>query len=110
MLAIPRQLTAEKNAAANASRLLEDVMLQRLSRRRIGRLTADIDSLDKWMFEIVATDDALVHRYRLLCSMPGVGPLLACTLIALLPELGCMSRKQIAGWSAWRPMPSRAVR
>jgi len=96
MLAIRRQLSAEKIAVENASRLLEDVMLQRLSRRRIGRLSADIDILDKWMLEIVATDDALVHRYRLLCSMPGVGPLLACTLIALLPELGCMSRKQIA--------------
>jgi transposase len=96
MLAIRRQLSAEKIAAENASRLLEDVMLQRLSRRRSGRLSADIDMLDKRMLEIVATDDALVHRYRLLCSMPGVGPLLACTLIALLPELGCMSRKQVA--------------
>jgi transposase len=38
MLAIRRQLSAEKIAAENASRLLEDVMLQRLSRRRIGRL------------------------------------------------------------------------
>src|SRR5256885_9453030 len=28
--------------------------------------------------------------------MPGVGPVLACTLIALLPELGGMSRKQVA--------------
>ena len=28
--------------------------------------------------------------------MPGVGPVLAFTLIALLPELGQMSRKQIA--------------
>ena len=28
--------------------------------------------------------------------MPGVGPVLACTLIALLPELGRMSRKQVA--------------
>ena len=28
--------------------------------------------------------------------MPGVGPVLAFTLIALLPELGRMSRKQIA--------------
>src|SRR5262249_57621961 len=80
----------------NASRRLEDVMLQRLSRRRIGRLSAGIDILDKWMVGIGATDDALVRRYRLVCSMPGVGPLLACTLIALLPELGCMSRKQIA--------------
>src|SRR2546428_10150603 len=43
-----------------------------------------------------STDDALVHRYRLLTSMPGVGAVLACTLIALLPELGRMSRNQVA--------------
>src|SRR2546428_3415169 len=96
MLAIRRQLSAEKVAAENASRLLEDPMLQRLSRRRIARLAADIELLDKRMVEIVATDDALVHRYRLLTSMPGVGAVLACTLIALLPELGRMSRKQVA--------------
>src|SRR5258708_2989017 len=96
MLAIRRQLNTEKVAAENASRLLEDAMLQRLSRRRIVRLAADIDLLDKRMVEIVATDDALVHRYRLLTSMPGVGAVLACTLIALLPELGRMSRKQVA--------------
>src|SRR5258708_2841140 len=96
MLAIRRQLSTEKVAAENASRLLEDAMLQRLSRRRIVRLAADIDLLDKRMVEIVATDDALVHRYRLLTSTPGVGAVLACTLIALLPELGRMSRKQVA--------------
>jgi transposase len=96
MLAIRRQLSAEKVAAENASRLLENPMLQRLSRRRIARLTADIDTLDKHLVEIVASDAALGHRYRLLTSMPGVGPLLACTLIALLPELGSMSRKQVA--------------
>ena len=94
MLAIRRQLSTEKVAAENAARLLEDAMLQRLSRRRIVRLAADIDLLDKRMVEIVATDDA--HRYRLLTSMPGVGAVLACTLIALLPELGRMSRKQVA--------------
>src|SRR2546421_8373097 len=75
MLAIRRQLSAEKVAAENASRL---------------------DLLDKRMVEIIATDDALVHRYRLLTSMPGVGAVLACSLIALLPELGRMSRKQVA--------------
>jgi transposase len=96
MLAVRRQLSTEKVAAENASRLLEDAMLRRLSRRRIGRLVADIDLLDKRMLEIVATDDALLHRYRLLTSMRGVGPLLACTLIALLPELGRMNRRQVA--------------
>jgi transposase len=96
MLAIRRQLSAEKVAAENASRLLENPMLLRLSRRRIARLTADIDTLDKHLVEIVASDAALGHRYQLLTSMPGVGPVLACTLIALLPELGSMSRKQVA--------------
>jgi len=96
MLALRRQLSAEKVAAENASRLLEDAMLQRLSRRRIGRLAADIGLLDERLVEIVATDVAFAHRYRLLMSMPGVGPVLACTLIALLPELGGMTRKQVA--------------
>jgi hypothetical protein len=35
--AVRRQLSAEKVAAENASRLLEDAMLQRLSRRRIRK-------------------------------------------------------------------------
>jgi transposase len=96
MLAVRRQLSTEKVATENASRLLEDAMLQRLSRRRIGRLAADIDLLDKRMVEIVASDAALAHRYRLLISMPGVGSQLACALIALLPELGRMNRKQVA--------------
>jgi transposase len=96
MLAVRRQLNVEKVAAENAARLLEDTMLQRLSRRRIARLAADIDMLDRHLAVITASDAALAHRYRLVTSMPGVGPVLACTLIALLPELGTMSRKQVA--------------
>ena len=96
ILAVRRQLSAEKIAAENASRLLEDAMLQRLSRRRIARLAADIALLDKRLIEIVTANPAFDQRYRLLTSVPGVGVVLACTLIALLPELGRMSRKQVA--------------
>ena len=110
MLAVRRQLSAEKVAAENASRLLENAMLRRLSRGRIGRLAGDIDLLDKRMVEIVANDPALAHRYRLLTSMPGVGSLLACTLIALLPELGCITRKQVAALVGVAHTRSRAAR
>ena len=71
-------------------------MLQRLSRRRAAGLAAEIDLLDQRLVEIVTADAALAHRFRLLTSMPGVGAVLACTLIALLPELGQVSRKQVA--------------
>ena len=96
MLKVRRQLSNERVAAENAARMLENPTLQRLSRRRIARLAADIDMLDAHLVEIVALNPTLAHRYRLLTSMPGVGPVLACTLIALLPELGSLSRKQIA--------------
>ena len=96
MLAVRRQLSAEKIAAENASRLLEDAMLQRLSRRRLVRLAADIDQLDQHMIQLAAADAALAHRYRLLTSMPGVGTVLACTLIGWLPELGRLNRAQVA--------------
>ena len=91
-----RQLGDEKVAAENASRLFEDAILRRLYRRRLMRLALDIALLDKRLAAMVSADVALAKRYRLLTSMPGVGPVLAFTLIALLPELGQMSRKQVA--------------
>src|SRR5262249_23916280 len=91
-----RQLCDEHVAADNQAAHLEDAMLRRLSKRRQMRLEADIRLLDKRLAEMVAANGALAQRYELLTSMPGVGPVLAFTLIALLPELGKMSRKQIA--------------
>ena len=96
MVTVRRQLSDEKIAAENASRMLENPMLQRLSRRRIARLAADIAEIDERLVEIVLSDASLAERYRLLTSMPGVGAVLACSLIAFLPELGQLSRTKIA--------------
>ncbi len=91
-----RQLRDEHVTVENQAAHIEDAMLQRLNKRRLARLEADTRLLDKRLAEMVATNATLAQRYELLTSMPGVGPVLAFTLIALLPELGQMSRKQIA--------------
>src|SRR4051794_3993791 len=91
-----RQLCDERVTVENQAAHVEDAMLRRLNKRRLARLEADISLLDKRLAEMVAADPTLAQRYELLTSMPGVGPVLAFTLIALLPELGQMSRKQIA--------------
>jgi transposase len=91
-----RQLCDEHVAVENQAAHVEDAMLRRLNKRRLARLEADILLLDRRMAEIVASYADLARRYELLTSMRGVGPTLAFTLIALLPELGRMSRKQIA--------------
>jgi transposase len=90
-----RQLSDEHVAVENQAAHLDDAMLRRLAKRRLARLNADIRLLDKRLAEMVAAEPALARRYEVLASMPGVGPVLAFTLIALLPELGEMSRKRI---------------
>jgi transposase len=91
-----RQLCGEHVAVMNQASHLEDAMLRRITKRRLARLEADIALLDKRLRAIVAAEASLTGRYRLLITMPGVGPTLAYTLLALLPELGRIRQKHIA--------------
>lgn len=91
-----RQLCDEHIAVESQASHLEDALLQRIAKRRLTRIEADIVLLDKRLAELVAAQPDLARGFRLLCSMPGVGATLAYTLLALLPELGQIGRKQIA--------------
>jgi transposase len=91
-----RQLSEELVRLENQSAPVADALLKRLLQRRRARLRADLLLLDKRLAEQIAADAALAARARLLRSVPGVGPVLAATLLALLPELGSLSRQQIA--------------
>lgn len=91
-----RQLCDQHVALENQAGHLEDAMLRRLAKRRLARIEADVALLDKRLAELVAAQPYLAQRFRLLCSMPGVGATLAYTLLALLPELGQLGRRQIA--------------
>jgi len=59
MVTVRRQLSDAKISVENASRMLENAMLQRLSRHRIARLAADIAAIDERLVEIVVSDAAL---------------------------------------------------
>src|SRR5215204_3925680 len=89
-------ITSTLSAIENQAAQVEDAMLRRLAKRRLTRIETDIRLLEKRLTEMIAAEADLARRYARLTSMPGVGPVLAFTLIALLPELGRMSRKQIA--------------
>ena len=51
---------------------------------------------DQAILTLIAQVERLDHHARLLQTAPGVGPVLAATLIAELPELGCISSRQAA--------------
>lgn len=67
-------------------------------------LMQQIKRLETQLLKLIQSDEILHKRYVLLCSMKGVGPVLAMTLIAELPELGKISKKEIAALVGVAPM------
>lgn len=63
-------------------------------KRQLRGLQAEITLLDKTIVQAVAEADG--QRAAQLRAVPGVGPVTAATLIAFLPELGQIERRQIA--------------
>ena len=65
-------------------------------RSSIAWFSGQIDSLEEAIAELIAQSPALKARYDLLLTVPGVGPVLATSTIAYLPELGTLNRRQAA--------------
>lgn len=62
----------------------------------IAFLREELATLDTALAEAIQAEPAWRARHDLLRSAPGVGPVLATTLLAELPELGTLTRREIA--------------
>ena len=76
-------------------------------KKSIGRLLKalekELTSLDHDIDDAVRGSPAWREKEDLLASVPGVGPIIARTLMAELPELGTLGRKQIAALAGLAP-------
>ena len=71
--------------------------------RLIKTLEKELSSLDGDIDDAVRGSPAWREKEDLLASVPGVGPVIARTLIAELPELGQLTRRQIAALAGLAP-------
>jgi transposase len=90
-----RQMVDLRQELSNQLEHLRDAELRRMQERRMRQLDADLARLDARIVAAIAAVPAMERRYRLLCSMPGVGPVLAATLVAMVPELGSITNRAI---------------
>jgi transposase len=72
------------------------VEIKRSHKKLIQVLAKEITTIQAKLLNLIQSDEELNKKYKLLCTMKGVGPVLAMTLIAELPELGKIGKKQIA--------------
>src|SRR5580693_2560797 len=91
-------LTAEKNRRANAPKVLH-----RSIDEHIRWLEKRLSGFDDELGELLRDTPLWRERDELLRSVPGVGKVLSSTLLAHLPELGALNRKQIAALAGLAP-------
>jgi len=99
---LAERLTAYEQISDQAAQLktfVEHVTLADLAKTMRAQLRAMIALKAKLAADIVCrikAHDDLLGRFRLLLSLPGVGPIVAATLVIRMPELGAMGRGQAA--------------
>jgi len=70
----------------------------------LRELQAHLAALDAALERVIAASPAWQAKEALLCSIPGIGPVVARTLLAHLPELGTLTRQEAAALVGVAPL------
>lgn len=97
-----RQLTSLRTIEKNRRSVMPEALQPSID-RIIETLDREIASLELLIQNAVEQHAAWRHKRDLLTSMPGIGLSVASTLIGDLPELGSLSRRQIAALTGVAP-------
>ena len=97
-----RQLTSLRTMEKNRRPIMPESLKPSID-RMIETLDRELESLEQLIQTAVQQHAAWRHKRDLLTSMPGIGPSVASTLIGDLPELGSLSRRQIAALTGVAP-------
>lgn len=93
-------IVAEKNRLATASRAIK----KRIT-AHIAYLERELDEADHDLDRFIEKHPLWKENQEILCSTPSIGPVSSRTLIAELPELGTLGRKQISALVGLAPFP-----
>lgn len=98
-----RQIVEMMAAEGQRERRLTDKRLRKSIARLRKVLDKELAELDGEIDDSVRGSPVWREKEDLLASVPGVGPVIASTMIAELPELGTLDRKQIAALAGLAP-------
>ena len=98
----------EQTALSNQRVGAETTFLRRQLATRLARIAKDIKALEAEILKSIKGDQGLAHRYAILLSIPGFGPVTAATLLVCLAELGSCDHKQIALLAGLAPLADQS--
>ena len=98
-----RQLIDLRTAETNRQEFPAAKIVQKSLQQMITLLNKQIKALDKQIAELLESDDHWKDKGNILASVPGVGTVTVCSLLAELPELGLLNRKEISALAGLAP-------
>jgi transposase len=110
LVARRRQIIQMIVAERQRQRRLVGKHMQKSIARLLKALEKELSALDQSIDDTVRGSPAWREKEDLLASVPGVGPVIAHTLIAELPELGSLGRKRIAALAGLAPWTRQSGR
>lgn len=96
---VTEMLTAETNRLAHSAKAV-----RKRIEAHIRWLEAELDRVDSELDQSIQQSPIWREQEELLKSVPGIGPVISRTLLAELPELGKLNRKQIAALVGVAPL------
>jgi transposase len=96
---LTEMVTAETNRLAHSAKAV-----RRRIEAHIRWLEAELDRVDSELDQTIRQSPIWREEEDLLKSVPGIGPVISRTLLAELPELGRLNRKQIAALVGVAPL------
>ena len=106
----PKGEEKSTTGARQRQRRLVAKRLQKSIARLLKALQKELSAVDEDIDDAVRGSPAWREKEDLLASVPGVGPVIARTLIAELPELGRLGRKEIAALAGLAPWTRQSGR
>ncbi len=103
LMARRRQIIEMIGAERQRERRVTVPRLRKSIARLLKALEKELSSLDTDIDDAVRGSPAWRAKEDLLASVPGIGPVIARTLLAELPELGRLGRRQIAALAGLAP-------
>lgn len=106
LLSTRSDLVAARVAENNRLKVSSHPAVKASQQRVIALLVSECRAIEREIEALIATCPAWGLRRKILQSMPGIGPVISATLLALLPELGTLNRRQIAALAGVAPIPN----
>ena len=98
-----RHLIADKVAEKNRLGSMRSKQAQKSIKDHIQWLTKQIERIDQQLDDTIKKSPLWLVKEQLLTSVPGIGPHTARTMLAMMPELGQLNRREIASLAGLAP-------